>query len=165
MSLIKPAIFSFFALVFNATVANSSEANSIKFDLVPLQLGAYQIKVQLADTTEKRMQGLMGQKPLQHGLILLYEEPRLISLWMKNTPSALDVAFIDQNWQIRQINQMEPFSLTTHQSKEPAIAALEMPLGWFKKHQITIGTKVHYCPAKRQYCEKQQAKLQIISGV
>ncbi len=165
MSFLKPALFSLFALAFNMNGVIASEPTQIKFALVPLQLGAYQIKVQLADTTEKRMQGLMGQKPIENGLILLYEEPRIISLWMKNTPSALDVAFIDTDWRIRQINQMEPFSLMTHQSNEPAIAALEMPLGWFKKHQISVGMTVHFCPAKPQYCENNQSKLNIVPGV
>jgi len=148
-----------------ASLVLTPTANAVEFSLVPLQLGGYEIQVQLADTTEKRMQGLMGQQPLQHGLILLYQEPREISLWMKNTPSALDVAFIDENWVVRGITSMEPFTLETHSSATPAIAALEMPKGWYAAHQITVGTKIRYCPQAEVLCQQQRPSLKIINGV
>lgn len=140
-------------------------STAAEFALVPLQLGQYEIQVQLADTTEKRMQGLMGQIPLKHGLILLYETPHEISLWMKNTPSALDVAFIDEHWVVRSLTSMEPFSLTTHSSKGLAIAALEMPKGWFAAHQIHVGSTITYCPKASETCLQQRPKLIVIPGV
>jgi uncharacterized membrane protein (UPF0127 family) len=148
-------------LVFSSQIS----ASAVEFSLVPIQLGQYEIKVQLADTTEKRMQGLMGQQPLKHGLILLYKEPTEINLWMKNTPSALDVAFIDKNWVVQSFATMEPFSLETHSSKSPAIAALEMPKGWFAAHQIKIGAQLRYCPLVNEQCQQHQAVLKIIEGV
>ncbi len=63
-----------------ASLVLAPQVGAVEFSLVPLQLGEFEIQVQLADTTEKRMQGLMGQQPLQNGLILLYQEPREISL-------------------------------------------------------------------------------------
>ena len=51
------------------------------FSLVPLQLGEHLIQVQLADTPQKRAQGLMFQQSADPGMFLLYSEPRKISLW------------------------------------------------------------------------------------
>jgi len=155
----------FAASIFLASLVLTPKANAVEFTLVPMQLGQYEIQVQLADTTEKRMQGLMGQQPLQHGLILLYQEPREISLWMKNTPSALDVAFIDEHWVVQGLTSMEPFSLETHSSTAPVIAALEMPKGWFAAHQITIGTQLLFCPQAAEQCKQQRPSRKIISGV
>ena len=79
--------------------ANSAEQLEV-FDLVPLQLGNTQIQVQLADTPEKRSQGLMFQQSADPGMLLLYKEPTGVSLWMANTAIPLDVAYIGPDWTI-----------------------------------------------------------------
>ncbi len=116
-----------------------------QFSLVTVQLGDKLFQVQLADTAAKRSQGLMGQIPLQHGMLLLHQTPNPMVLWMKNTPSALDVAFIDANWQVVGITQMQPFSEDLHASPGPVIGALEMPLGWFDKTKIRLGQRLILC--------------------
>jgi len=125
-------------------MTSDSEFNQT-FELVKIQIGTEQQQVQLADTEAKRRQGLMGQTPLQHGMLLLHQTPKPMVLWMKNTPSALDVAFIDANWRIVGLTQMHPFSETLHPSPGPVIGALEMPLGWFAKAQVTVGQQVSLC--------------------
>lgn len=122
------------------------------FALIQLNLGSQQIAVQLADTEAKRAQGLMGQQPLKHGMLLLNPQARAMTLWMKNTPTALDVAFIDQQWRIISIAQMQPFSEQLHDSPKPALAALEMPLGWFAKQNIQPGQQLVFCPEQPKQC-------------
>ena len=112
------------------------------FSLVPLQLGDTLIQVQLADTPEKRAQGLMFQQSADPGMLLLYAEPTAISLWMANTRMALDVAYIGPDWRIAELIKLEPFDKTPVPSQQPVIAALEMPRGWFAKHGVQLGQKV-----------------------
>ena len=112
------------------------------FSLVPLQLGDTLIQVQLADTPEKRAQGLMFQQSADPGMLLLYAEPTAISLWMANTGMALDVAYIGPDWRIAELIRLEPFDKTPVPSQQPVIAALEMPRGWFAKHGVQLGQKV-----------------------
>jgi uncharacterized membrane protein (UPF0127 family) len=116
-----------------------------KFELVQLRVGSSVQQVQLADTEAKRRQGLMGQIPLQHGMLLLHQTPKRMVLWMKNTPSALDVAFIDSNWNIVGLTQMQPFSEDLHESPGQVLGALEMPLGWFAKANIAVGQQLSIC--------------------
>jgi uncharacterized membrane protein (UPF0127 family) len=116
-----------------------------KFELVHIRVGASLQQVQLADTEAKRRQGLMGQIPLQHGMLLLHQTPKRMVLWMKNTPSALDVAFIDSNWTIVGLTQMLPFSEDLHESPGAVIGALEMPLGWFAQANIAVGQQLTLC--------------------
>ena len=117
------------------------------FSLVPLQVGEVRIQVQLADTAEKRAQGLMLQQSADPGMLLLYREPRAIALWMANTAMALDVAYIGPDWRIAELITLAPFDHTPVPSMQPVIAALEMPRGWFAKHGIVIGQKVALQPA------------------
>jgi len=116
-----------------------------KFELVQLQIGSSIQQVQLADNMAKRQQGLMGQIPVKHGMLLLHPAPINMRLWMKNTPSALDVAFFDANWKIVGMTQMQPFNEEFHHSPGPVLGALEMPLGWFAKANITVGQQLTLC--------------------
>lgn len=117
----------------------------IHFDLIPLTVGTQQIRVQLADTVEKRMRGLMFQQPVVNGMLLLYETPQEMVLWMKNTPTPLDVAFIDQQGIIQKISRMAANSETLHPSGGAVIAGLEMPQGWFAANDIKPGMQVKSC--------------------
>src|SRR5690606_19495139 len=72
------------------------------FALVPLQLADVTVQVQLADTPEKRSQGLMFQQSAEPGMFLLYPKPTSMALWMANTSMALDVAYISPDWTIAQ---------------------------------------------------------------
>lgn len=112
------------------------------FEQVELQIGHQQIAVQLADTPQKRAQGLMYQQTAEPGMFLLYEKPTAIALWMANTAMALDVAYIGADWRIVQLVQLEAFDETPVPSPGPVIAALEMPRGWFAAHGITVGEQL-----------------------
>lgn len=116
--------------------------DSSGFPLVKLQLDQQVVAVQLADTPELRAQGLMFQDSAEPGMLLLYNTPQQISLWMRNTGIALDVAFIDANWQIHQIRPLEPFDETPVPSEIAVIAALEMPRGWFAARNLGVGSQL-----------------------
>lgn len=141
-----------------APVAQSSSTDELtikQFELVTLRLGDRLLEVQLANNQARRSQGLMGQSPLHHGMLLLQDEVKPMVLWMKNTPEALDVAFIAPDWTISSIRQMQPYSETRHPSGSPVVAALEMPMGWFARQNINIGAKVIYCPSSPEACQGQ----------
>lgn len=112
------------------------------FSLQTLNIGNINIIVQVADTAEKRAQGLMFQQTANPGMLLLYQQPATISLWMRNTTMPLDVAFIGPDWTILHIEQLQPLDETSVAAKSAVIAALEMPQGWFAAKQIQPGTQV-----------------------
>ena len=58
---------------------------------------------------------------------------------MKDTYIALDIAYIDVNFRIVSIHQMEPESEDLHSSTGPAMFALEVRQGWFQEHGIEVG--------------------------
>lgn len=112
------------------------------FPLAKLQLEQLVIQVQLAATPALRAQGLMFQQHAEPGMLLLYAEPQHISLWMRNTSMPLDVAFIDGDWRIHAIRQLEPFDETAVPSEIAVIAALEMPRGWFATNKLAAGAQL-----------------------
>ncbi|HAW92224.1 MAG: hypothetical protein CML22_07980 [Rheinheimera sp.] len=119
--------------------AEPQQIPQVTFPTANILIAGMQRQVQLADTPALRERGLMFQQCADKGMLLLYPEPRLISLWMRNTDLALDVAFIDPQWRIMAIKQLHPLDETPVSAPSAALAALEMPRGWFAERNIEVG--------------------------
>jgi len=79
----------------------------------------------------------------EHGMLFVYERPRKLGFWMKNTYLPLSIAFIDASGTIISIQDMEPLDEETiHRSPGPALWALEMNQGWFAEHGVSVGDMV-----------------------
>ncbi|MFH1460234.1 MAG: DUF192 domain-containing protein [Candidatus Omnitrophota bacterium] len=100
-----------------------------------------------AKTLSARRQGLQYRKsmPQNQGMLFFFENEGCHNFWMKNTYLALDIAFIDKNKKILDIQQMVPLRDDLRYSiKEPYKYVLEMNAGWFKKHNISPGDKLSF---------------------
>ena len=99
------------------------------------------VKAEIAEKTEDRNHGYMERKniPDGTGMLFVFEKDQILSFWMKNTPHPLSIAYIDSNGIIRDIFDMQPFSLETIASTTKARYALEVPQGWFAKEGIEVG--------------------------
>jgi uncharacterized membrane protein (UPF0127 family) len=99
------------------------------------------VGVELARTPDQREQGLMYRESLPpgRGMLFVFEDAQIRSFWMRNTFIALDIAYIDENLRIIDIQAMEPESDDPHPSARPAMFALEVPLGWFAQKGIGVG--------------------------
>ncbi len=102
------------------------------------------ITVEIADTSEKRMTGLMYRKSLgkNEGMLFIFSGEEIHSFWMKNTLIPLSIAFIKEDGTIVHIEDMEPQTEMSHSSKYPVKYALEVNKGWFKENNITVGDKI-----------------------
>lgn len=69
------------------------------------------IKIELANTKEQQLWGLMQRKslPPNQGMLFLYEPSQLISLWSFNCYIDLSVAFIDSAETIREIRLLKAY--------------------------------------------------------
>jgi uncharacterized membrane protein (UPF0127 family) len=75
----------------------------------------------------------------------VHDQPRPMSMWMKNTYIPLDMVFIDGKGRIQQIvEQTTPHSLALIQSQEPALAVLEIAGGEAKRLGIRAGQHVSH---------------------
>jgi uncharacterized membrane protein (UPF0127 family) len=102
------------------------------------------VTAEIADTPALRERGLMERDslPENHGMLFVYPDERERSFWMRNTPLALDIAFLDRNGTIINIATMEPHDDANTTSTSPAMYALEMEAGWFEAHGVAAGARV-----------------------
>lgn len=104
------------------------------------------VKIEISDTPEKRMKGLMGRERLEwdSGMLFVFEYEQHLSFWMRNTRIPLSIAFIDQSGIIVDMVDMAPYDTSSYVSKHSAIYTLEMNCGWFEKNKVRIGDKVSF---------------------
>jgi len=110
----------------------------------PLRIKNHEIRAEIANTEESRRRRLMFRDRLgeNSGMVFSYPESGVNAMWMKNTPIALSVAFIDRNGRILNIENMDPYSEQAHASAGEAAYALEMNRGWFRKRGVIPGDRV-----------------------
>jgi uncharacterized membrane protein (UPF0127 family) len=101
------------------------------------------VHAEVANTSALRSQGLMYRDavPDGTGMVFVFDGEAERSFWMQNTFVALDVAFIDSNFRVVDIQQMEPESTEIHDGARPAMFALEVRQGWFAENGITVGDR------------------------
>ena len=124
---------------------------SQNFAKTKISLGGQRVTVEVADTDPKRERGLMARTSLADntGMIFIFEDERILSFWMKDTLIPLDIGYFDKTKTLIDVQAMQPFSPMEKEpkiypSKKPAQYALEMPLGWFAKHNVKIGTQYKF---------------------
>ena len=140
-------IFYILSLFLSLTACSKSDLKPVT---VQTQNGNITYRVEVADTKQKMIQGLMYRKHLKKdsGMIFIFNEahPQPISMWMKNTFISLDMLFIDSSYQIIGIAQnTEPLSLKTiSPTKKQTRFVIELNAGEVAKHGIQIGDKITF---------------------
>ena len=109
-----------------------------------LAIADHELDTYVARTAEQRALGLMHRAELgpNEGMLFVCDECAVQSFWMKDTPVALSIAFLDDDGAILHIDHMEPHSLDSHSSGHPVRYVLEVPQGWFDERGITAGDRV-----------------------
>ena len=94
--------------------------------------GEHQFMVEIADDDAERARGLMYRPPLEDDRGMLFQFPTASeqSFWMKNTPSSLDIIYIDPQGRIVSIaSHATPYSQTPLPSNGAANGVLELRAG------------------------------------
>lgn len=118
-------------------------------DSLYIQSGSriWPVDVEIAKSKKEREQGLMYRRRLAEnsGMLFLFPEPQIVSMWMKNTLIPLDMLFIDKHGSIVHIeHNVRPRLRKTFSYGEPVSAVLELPGGTAKKRMIDEGAYVFY---------------------
>jgi len=94
--------------------------------------GEHKFMVEIADDDAERAGGLMYRPPLEDDRGMLFQFPAATeqSFWMKNTPSSLDIIYIDPQGRIVSIaSHATPYSQTPLPSNGAANGVLELRAG------------------------------------
>lgn len=125
------------------------------FDLHPVytpltietHTGDQVFEVELALTGSEQERGLMyrTQLPANRGMLFVFSQPHVITMWMKNTRIPLDMVFIGKEGKIVSIHEnAEPESEDIISSVVPAGAVLEIPGGTVAQQGIAVGDTIRH---------------------
>ncbi len=114
--------------------------------LTRISVGSAVLWVEIVTTPDAQARGLMFRKslPWDQGMLFVYEQPQRLDFWMKNTTIPLDIAFISVDGMIAEIYSLTPLSEKARSSRAPALYALEVNRGWFKKKGVKVGDKIRF---------------------
>jgi uncharacterized protein len=107
--------------------------------------GGVLIAAEMAVTAQARERGLMFRHRLapDRGMLFVYDAPKPIALWMKNTNIALDIIFIRADGTVSGISRdAVPHSQTLIRSPEPGLAVLELAAGTANRIGLAVGDRV-----------------------
>lgn len=107
-------------------------------------------EVDIADDTEERQQGLMFVEEMKDnkGMIFVYDKPRNLAFWMKNTLIPLDIIYIGENYRVVSIAKnaqpCENDPCKSYSSNVEAQYVLEINGGLSDEYGIEVGDKVDF---------------------
>jgi uncharacterized membrane protein (UPF0127 family) len=121
----------------------SSSASAEK-PLIHLKVSGYTLSAEVAYKKESRIRGLTYRNFMKKnsGMLFVFPEASIHSMWMVNTYIPLSVAFLDKKGMILNIIDMSPHTRTRNSAASKAKYALEMNLGWFSSRNIKAGEKI-----------------------
>jgi len=137
-------------IISSCSVINSTDVSRVSDNslTVKTQTGYLKrIEVELAITPQQMATGLMHRTQLnaKSGMLFVFEQPQLLSFWMRDTLIPLDIIFITSGGLIQHIHPMaKPGDLTRIFSKGTAKAVLEINGGESELLGLQIGDKVYH---------------------
>ena len=134
------------------SIPSDSKLESVEFPRGTIKIDDKVLEVQIADTEPRRVRGLMfqNQLPYNEGMIFVFNESGIYSLWMLNMQFSLDMIWFDENGNVVHIEQdIPPCKSATEimacQSITPSGQAkyiLEVTSGFVKEFGITKESKL-----------------------
>jgi len=144
---VKKIKYLYFYVLFFLVVLGNPDTNAGN-EKIKIIVADNPLLVEIADSRAERISGLQFRDnlPQEEGMLFVYDRNLVLTFWMKNTSIPLDLAYLDENGQIKDIFELDPFDETIIASKEPVRYALEVNRGWFKKHGVSIGDNIDALP-------------------
>jgi uncharacterized protein len=135
--------FTFMLLITPSELLGAEEGQIV----ILSKQGKVVFDVEYAVTSEEKAKGLMYRKDLarNHGMLFVYQTPKYVTMWMKDTPMSLDMLFINQKGRIAYIEKRtEPESVRQINSMVKVSAVLEIAAGSADDFGISVGDEVKF---------------------
>ena len=104
-----------------------------------------EFNVYLAEDYEQQRRGLMfvREMPDRTGMLFIYDDDDMHSMWMKNTYISLDILFARGDGSVSSINRdTVPLTLDSQRSIEPVRYVLELNAGTTRRLGIGTGSRL-----------------------
>ena len=118
----------------------------VKADQALVNYDKKMIIVKVAESEEEKKKGFMFINEPENfsGILFLYNKPKIVNFWMKNTYLDLIIIFIDNNKKIIQIEKGERLNKQIISSSKKVIAVLELPFECSKKIKFSLGKYINW---------------------
>lgn len=133
-------------VIFSMYVRETNPVNA--YQTKTLRVGKAELEVFVADTSEKRTQGLMNVSELaaNTGMIFMFPESAPRTFWNKNTLVPLDLIWVRQG-QVVGVSSLPSITQSDNQivsipSPEAIDWVLEANAGWASAHDVKVGDQV-----------------------
>ena len=141
-----------FALVAGPVFAQTSKNDVVNFgEPKPLAIitqdGTHEFLVDEAKTLDQQARGMMFRESMgaDTGMIFEFEEPKVATIWMKNTSIPLDILFVRSNGKILKIEHSHrPYTLRSTSSEAVVAAVVELKGGESKARGIRPGDTIKH---------------------
>ena len=133
-------------LLLGASAVFLLKRKDVEAERQAIRVGNQELSVEVADTLVRQVRGLSGHRPLKEneGMLFVYENPRILSFWMRDMRFPLDIMWIDGQKNIVGIApDISPDTFPqTFSSAVPVQYVLEVSAGWAELHGVAIGDRV-----------------------
>jgi uncharacterized membrane protein (UPF0127 family) len=105
------------------------------------------ISIEIANTREAQIKGLMGRSDLgiNHGMLFVFKQTKIRKFWMKNTSVPLDIIFVGEGGCIVNIAESTtPMSGKDYWSSGPIKYVVEVRAGFSKRFKIDTSTCIRW---------------------
>ncbi len=144
-------------LLLASAAAGAQESLDARFErdvliVVANEFACLRFDIYLATTIEQQRRGLMFVRslPERTGMLFVYDDERVRSMWMKNTYLPLDIAFARADGTVINVAlDTEPQSLRSILSAGPARYVLEVNAGVTEMLTIGAGSRLLWGPVWR----------------
>jgi len=130
------------SLILFLLIATTASAQTNRDDVVdfgepkPLTImsetGEHTFMVEEAKTLDQQARGMMFREQMDEntGMIFEFAEPKVATIWMKNTAIPLDILFVRSNGKVLKIEHMaQPYKLRSASSEAVVAAVVELKGG------------------------------------
>ena len=143
-------------IIFAALYFGTSKNPLIPFAPAPnaqtkLTINSTVVNVDVADTPDKRKQGLSGRESLasDSGMLFIFEKPAKTGFWMKGMKFAIDLIYINDKKVVDIIKNATPpvpgqkdEDLPLYMPNQEIDMVLEVPAGFVDSHNIRVGDNI-----------------------
>lgn len=134
------------SLAQNITQTQESLLNKACQDekVIKAHIADKEVHLALACTDSQQEYGLMFRNalPENDGMIFVFKKNQFLHFWMKDTLIPLSIAYIDEDFIIKEIYNMKAEDLTVINSGQPLRYAIEMNVNWYEKNKVHPGEKL-----------------------
>jgi len=109
--------------------------------------GTHEFLVDEAKTDDQQARGMMFRESMGEdtGMIFEFKEPKIATIWMKNTSIPLDILFVRSNGKILKIEHShKPYTLRSTSSEAVIAGVVELKGGESKRRGIRPGDTVKH---------------------